>query len=146
MVHSACTYSQVPKEYSVDELAAFHGHIGPILILGYRIGRYALKNLGGNPLKLKATVYYPKNTPEMCLADGVQLGSGCTLGKANIEIIDDSDVRCEFTCGTERIVIRPLVYEKPPRDENYESNLKKLAEKIFNSRDNELFVRVNGKD
>lgn len=60
------------------------------------MGRYALQKLGDNPFAIKASVYCSGTTPQSCLADGVQLGSGCTLGKGNIEIVKSDTVFSEF--------------------------------------------------
>jgi hypothetical protein len=44
--HEHCQYMELPREYPVTELARFHGHLGPFIVLGYRMGRYALQRLG----------------------------------------------------------------------------------------------------
>ncbi len=70
-----------------NELAAarrFHGHLGPWLVMGVRAGRYAARKLRGSPFELTAIVTCPKKPPVRCFIDGVQIGSGCTMGKANI--------------------------------------------------------------
>ena len=85
--HEHCQYMEIPREYPLIELARFHGHLGPFIVLGYRMGRYALAHLDENPFALYAKVYCSGITPQSCLSDGVQLGSGCTLGKRNIELI-----------------------------------------------------------
>ena len=72
-----------PEEY----LRAFHGHLGPYVVLGYRMGREALKELRSDGhFGLTAEVHSLLSPPQSCLIDGVQLGSGCTLGKRNITI------------------------------------------------------------
>lgn len=84
--HESCRYMELPREYSVEELAKFHGHLGPFIVLGYRMGRFALKYFDNNPFALFATVYCSGQPPESCLIDGIQIGSGCTYGKRNIEL------------------------------------------------------------
>lgn len=63
----------------------FHGHLGPWLVLGLRAGRCARKMLNGSPFDLRAVVECPAKPPVSCFVDGVQLGSGCTMGKSNIQ-------------------------------------------------------------
>ncbi|NPV14986.1 hypothetical protein HPY86_08680 [candidate division WOR-3 bacterium] len=72
-----------PRELKRAE--RFHGHLGPWLVLGLRAGRCARKMLNGSPFDLRAVVECPAKPPVSCFIDGVQLGSGCTMGKSNIQ-------------------------------------------------------------
>lgn len=76
----------------------FHGHVGPYVVLGYRSGRLAQERLGANAFKMTAEVSAGSRPPMSCFADGVQLGSGCTLGKGNITLHDEETVEAIFTC------------------------------------------------
>ena len=70
-----------------EYLRSFHGHLGPYVVLGYRMGQLALKELHSDGhFGLSAQVYSILAPPQSCLIDGVQLGSGCTLGKRNIQV------------------------------------------------------------
>ena len=79
-------------------IKTFHGHLGPYLVLGYRMGRIALRELDSEGhFGLSVTVHSKLRPPASCLIDGVQLGSGCTLGKRNIEIAEtDGAAYAEF--------------------------------------------------
>ena len=61
-----------------------------------------------------------------CMADGVQFSSCCTLGKANIEIVEDGQPAAIFTDGLSslKITIRhsiiDLVEEKMTRESEEE--------------------------
>jgi len=76
------------EDASVDaRLKAFHGHLGPYVVLGWRMGRIALRSLDSEGhFGLRAEVHTVLEPPASCLIDGVQLSSGCTLGKRNIEV------------------------------------------------------------
>jgi len=53
-------------------------------------------------------------TPLSCLTDGVQIGSGCTLGKGNIRVTDARRARVHFLDKSARrvtIELRPKIYE-----------------------------------
>jgi len=70
-------------------LRAFHGHLGPYVVIGYRMGKLALKELNTEGhFGISAEVHSPLQTPRSCLIDGVQIGSGCTLGKGNIAVAE----------------------------------------------------------
>lgn len=139
--HPHCKYMELSKEYSLEELAKFHGHLGPNIVLGYMMGRYACEHLTQDPFSLKATVYCPKKTPESCIVDGVQLGSGCTLGKGNIEIIEDSTIRCEFRTESASIILTPTTMPPlPERDDDYELTIERYAEDLYTMDPASLFA------
>jgi len=76
-------YSLVPR-ISLGAAARFHGHLGPWLVLGLKAGEYARLRLRASAFELAATVWCAGEPPRSCFLDGIQLGSGCTLGKANL--------------------------------------------------------------
>lgn len=138
-----CQYKEIPREYTISDLARFHGHLGPFIVLGYRIGKQALKELGGDPFTLKAEVYCSGITPQSCLADGVQLGSGCTLGKGNIDIFRSDTIFCVFSAVGKRIKISPNPLKiLDQQDPGYEISIEKYAESLYNLPDEQLF-RIN---
>ena len=85
--HSHCRFYNITREYSIADLAAFHGHLGPFIVLGYRIGKYTREQFCNDPFRIHASVHCSGKQPESCIVDGVQLGSGCTRGKRNIGIV-----------------------------------------------------------
>lgn len=144
---SSCKYTGLDREYSVTDLAAFHGHLGPYIVLGYRIGRYARRCFCADPFRMKAAVFCQGVPPQSCLADGIQIGSGCTLGKRNIEIIPCEDVAIEFSSEDKRIVIRPKPFELSTDEvEDRELLIEKLALKMYSMPDSMLFSLDTGVD
>jgi inosine-uridine nucleoside N-ribohydrolase len=76
----------------------FHGHIGPYVVLGYRAALLARERLGSpGYFDLSARVESPLVPPASCFIDGVQLGSGCTTGKRNLEVAAGAIGRATFT-------------------------------------------------
>ena len=137
---SGCIYTGIDRQYSLEDLAAFHGHLGPYIVLGYRIGRYVKQNFCSDPFQMKATVFCEGVPPQSCLADGVQIGSGCTLGKRNIEIVSSREIKCEFTCGERKIAFRPKRIHFPERgSEDYSRLIENLAASMYSMQDAELF-------
>lgn len=96
------------NDASLRAAAAFHGHLGPWLVLGYRAGAFAARRLGGTPFERRATVWCPPAPPSSCFLDGVQLASGCTLGKANISHVARSGCRARFTRGRRSVTLALL--------------------------------------
>jgi formylmethanofuran dehydrogenase subunit E len=69
-----------------------HGHSGPYLNLGIKMGLLALEILevkGYFDLSTEVELEY--HTPMSCLIDGLQVSTGCTLGKGNIKVIKVKD-------------------------------------------------------
>jgi formylmethanofuran dehydrogenase subunit E len=69
----------------IDQGTEFHGHLGPFLVLGIRMGLLALKDLSSSGHKnIEARVKTGTTPPISCLVDGIQISTGCTMGKGNI--------------------------------------------------------------
>jgi formylmethanofuran dehydrogenase subunit E len=131
---------EIPREYSISDLARFHGHLGPFIVLGYRIGKQALKELSCDPFSTKAEVYCSGIPPQSCLADGVQLGSGCTLGKGNIDVIRSDTISCIFSAGEKKVRISPLPLKSlNQNDPDYELCIERYAETLYDLPDEQLF-------
>lgn len=61
----------------------FHGHIGPFVVLGYRIGTAVKGKIG----PISRIYYYGLlRPPHSCLVDGLQLSTGCTIGRGELHI------------------------------------------------------------
>jgi len=82
-------------------IKAFHGHLGPYVVLGFMAGKEALKATHSHGhFGIDAEVYSTRKPPRSCFIDGVQLGSGCTLGKNNITVHE--------TTGVPRVTFRTV--------------------------------------
>jgi len=71
----------------------FHGHKCPAMPLGLRTGLAAMKALGVERASNKELYCLVETGPAhatMCFVDGVQMATGCTYGKANIEKLNYS--------------------------------------------------------
>jgi inosine-uridine nucleoside N-ribohydrolase len=105
-------HSSVRPEDSLpakDLLRAFHGHLGPYVVIGYRMGRLALTELQSEGhFGISAEIHSPLEPPSSCLIDGVQIGSGCTLGKGNIQVYENAEPAWAVfeTSSGEKVTIR----------------------------------------
>jgi formylmethanofuran dehydrogenase subunit E len=85
------------SEELFDRAVEFHGHRGPYLALGLRMGLLALNALGARGwFDLRCRVSLPLKPPQSCILDGIQFSTGCTLGKRNIEVEEGAVIRAEF--------------------------------------------------
>jgi len=72
----------------LDLAIKFHGHKCSAMPLGLRAGLAAMKKLCVERASNKELFCLFEGGPshaQMCFADGVQVATGCTLGKENIE-------------------------------------------------------------
>jgi len=79
---------------SLKEAENFHGHLGPWLVLGLLAGEAALKKIKARKyFKLKVKVWGANQKPKSCLIDGLQLSTGATYGKGNIQKIASGEIK-----------------------------------------------------
>jgi formylmethanofuran dehydrogenase subunit E len=109
-----------PKKRTLDpelEAAAiqFHGHDGPFMTIGLRMGITALEMLDSKGwFDLSCEVKLNWKPPDSCVIDGIQSSTGCTMGKRNIKVTEQEGVEAEFKSKDKslRIRLRPEVIEK----------------------------------
>ena len=71
---------------ALEAVIAFHRHLCPGVLIGYRASLIGLRELQSDPAtdeELTAVVY-----TDSCAADAVQLMTGCTFGKGNLKFLD----------------------------------------------------------
>ncbi|MCK5588384.1 MAG: formylmethanofuran dehydrogenase subunit E family protein [Candidatus Lokiarchaeota archaeon] len=75
-----------------DKAVRFHGHPGVFLAIGIRMGLLALEYLKSKGyFELEAFVQTRERPPYLCILDGIQFSTGCTIGKGNLEINYSAD-------------------------------------------------------
>ena len=82
---------------SLNRAKEFHGHVGPYLILGVLMGEWGLKKLKVKKyFSLKVKVRGVARKPKSCLVDGLQLSTGATYGKGNIQKLNGRNISVVF--------------------------------------------------
>jgi formylmethanofuran dehydrogenase subunit E len=123
----------------------FHGHLGPFLILGIRMGVIARSMLNAqNYNDLTAVVFVNRNPPASCIVDGVQIASGCTLGKGTIRVSESTDhVAGEFHAGNRicTLTVKPKLLNElvDGLKKATEKGVLEMAETMLARPDEELF-------
>lgn len=126
----------------------FHGHLGPYLVLGLRMGVVAVRILKPKGLReLSVRVWTKKTPPQSCLLDGIQISSGCTLGKGSVRVEASRRTRAIFRKGRRSVLIEPTekttallakVSGQPP------ARIRETARLLYRTSDRELFtLRTN---
>jgi formylmethanofuran dehydrogenase subunit E len=73
----------------IKDAVELHGHLGPFLVIGVRMGKVALQILkSGNQQdgELHAWVEVPLRTPFSCTLDGIQSTTHCTIGNQRLRV------------------------------------------------------------
>lgn len=123
----------------------FHGHGGPFMILGLRIGLLALKLLDAKGwFDIKCQVRLHWDPPDSCIIDGIQISTGCTTGKKNLEIYEDEGISANFMKQGKHIKIKlkndVLNNIKDTLEKKNEKKLEELMNKLKKSDPSEIFI------
>ena len=114
-------------EDTIEKAVDFHGHLGPFLVLGVKMGLIGIRELEvikGNP-KLRVTVMTKPSVPFSCVIDGVQAATQCTLGNRKLRLRNSTkSVSAKFQILEGNIVTVTL---NPAKQEELEKLLSKHA-------------------
>ncbi len=105
----AINLTETDLQELIERGTEFHGHLGPFLVLGLEMGLLALRKLNSTGyLELRATVETGTTPPISCLIDGIQLSTGCTLGKGNIKVLHHGRPRATFSKDDQKLTVELL--------------------------------------
>ncbi|MFB0544184.1 MAG: FmdE family protein [Asgard group archaeon] len=120
----------------------FHGHVGPFIVTGLKMGLLALEKLNAEKYSGMKVIVETGTTPPMsCIVDGIQMSTGCTLGKGNIEVIPNNKPTVTFTKKSDNQQIKITLKDKWLQEISNVSkeSMQKLAEKVLKIGPEELF-------
>lgn len=135
-------------DLAIMEAIRLHGHLGPFLTIGTRMG-FVAKNLlkartdGNTPLHAAVTV--PLFVPFSCAIDGIQTTTHCTVGNQRLSVKScKGGIRGSFTMWGEgktvEVSVRSKVLEDLTERLDAKATNEELAEEILQMPENELFV------
>ena len=135
------------REWSDDLLhsaVSFHGHLGPFLVVGLRMGLAALRMLEASGwFDLRCSAKLSRSTPDSCVIDGIQFSTGCTMGKYNIEVEEGEGIAADFTKVDKKfsIVLRQEIFQeiRDIMDEKGEEQVIGLINGLVEASDTDLF-------
>ena len=134
------------RSATVNAARKFHGHLGPFLVIGVRMGESALKqfNLIGNErLDLRANVKVPLQTPFSCLLDGIQIATTCTIGNQRLTIQNAQNIQATFTtqkqAKTIKITIKETLNQQLKQKQTQNKLTEEYAKEIADMPENRLF-------
>jgi len=132
----------------VREAAEFHGHLGPFLVIGVRMGIIGLRELGieKNDGSLRITAMLRDSVPFSCTIDGIQVATKCTTGNRKLKLIDSQGIAAEFELLHREkltVAVNPTTFNRlknrlledaPPEE------TQKLARMVASMPEEELFI------
>jgi len=81
----------------LERAEEFHGHLGPFLVIGVRIGLVGLDEIeAAEDSSLTVAASLPLRVPFSCIIDGLQITTRCTIGNQKLSVKDSSEIRAEF--------------------------------------------------
>jgi formylmethanofuran dehydrogenase subunit E len=126
----------------IEDAEKLHGHLGPFLVIGVRMGMIAQKFLDKN---LHATVKTPFSTPFSCVIDGIQTATTCTVGNQRLKIENSKkEIVAYFKTlnphKTLKITVNPQTVEELMGKLSEGVSNEELAWKIARKPEHELFM------
>lgn len=123
-----------------------HGHVGPFLVIGLRMGEAAKKALNvsdAEAMLLGAEVSVPLYPPFSCLLDGIQVATTCTVGNQRLQITNAPAIEATFTtqrnAKTVKITLNESLSEKLKQKQTQNSLTEDYAVEIADMPENQLF-------
>jgi formylmethanofuran dehydrogenase subunit E len=135
---------QIEKLNSILKKAEeFHGHLGPFLALGVRMGLVGVRELGAKEKaeKLHVTVMLKYSVPFSCVIDGIQVATKCTIGNKKLRVKNSSGMTAKFELNGEHVIItvNPATFNKLLENVSKEE-LRELAKLVASMPEEELFI------
>jgi formylmethanofuran dehydrogenase subunit E len=87
----------------LDEAIKFHGHLGAFLVLGIKAGIFANEMLKKDCFETSVVVKTHPFPPFSCFVDGIQITTGCTMGKGNIHLEKGDVLKAKITKGNHQL-------------------------------------------
>jgi formylmethanofuran dehydrogenase subunit E len=137
---------QAPEDWW-GEIKRMHGHVGPWNVLGWRIGQAALRELDTKwgRHELDIICYVPIKTPYSCMADGLVIGTGNTIGRLDLRLAEVACLDLIQVCIHRKDGTGPFLIFKPGPtylrhiDAPKPEELEKLSRECGNMRESDLF-------
>jgi len=134
-------------ETAVKDAARLHGHLGPFLVIGVRMGKLAERTLKHGPdkdIKFQVTIRVPQTTPFSCTIDGIQSTTRCTIGNQKLKVEKSEEISGSFEVRSPkqelRISVKPKIIEDLLNRFKDGAHGEQLAAHIASVPEEELFI------
>lgn len=134
-------------ETAVKDAVRLHGHLGPFLVIGVRMGKLAertLKHSSDKDIKVQVTIRVPQTTPFSCTIDGIQSTTRCTIGNQKLKVEKAEGISGSFEVRSPkqelRISVKPKIIENLLNRFKEGATGEELAAHIASVPEEELFI------
>jgi len=125
-----------------------HGHLGPFLVIGVRMGIIAKKTLDVSAkqhIKLRANAKIPLKPPFSCVLDGIQATTTCTVGNQRLVIENSAEeITVDFEMRNSdrrvRLSVSPSIMEELNKKISEGPLTEKCAWDIVHMPEDQLFT------
>ena len=125
-----------------------HGHLGPFLVIGVRMGSLGKSILNvnvGESNRLQVTARLPLLTPFSCILDGIQVTTQCTIGNQKLRIENSQEkiiVHFEKQDSHKalKICVNPKIIDELRNRYSKGSSNEELAREMISVPENQLFI------
>ncbi|MHC4435361.1 MAG: formylmethanofuran dehydrogenase subunit E family protein [Planctomycetota bacterium] len=129
------------------QIERMHGHVGPWNVLGWRIGQAGLREFDTRwgLHELDVICYVPIKTPYSCMADGLVIGTGNTIGRLDLRLAEVVSLDFIHVCVRRKDGTGPVLIFKPRQeylrhiDAPKPEQLEKLSRQCSNMAERDLF-------
>ena len=127
----------------------FHGHLGPFLVLGVRIGIMGVREIGvkRNDEKLHITAMLKNSVPFSCVIDGIQVATKCTIGNKKLRLRNSSEIAAKFEVPSKEqvtVAVDPTAFDRLKKELLSEKvpaeKVRHLAQLVASMPEKELFI------
>jgi len=136
-------------ENVIKKAVDFHGHLGPFLVIGVRMGLIGLRELelkeGAEKLHVTALLKY--SVPFSCVLDGLQVTTGCTFGNQKLTLKNSLSITAEFQLPNKKqatVTINQNTFDNLKRklltEKASNHEMQKLAQLMASMPEKDLFV------
>ena len=142
---------KINKRYDsiLKKAEEFHGHLGPFLVIGIKMGLVGLGRVEATEgSSLAVTASLPLRVPFSCIIDGLQITTKCTIGNQKLTLRESEKIQAEFKRkdnGQKTVVaLNQSTFEKLKSQLLQETlpdeKVRKLAWKVATIPETELFL------
>ncbi len=137
---------QAPEDWW-GQIEHMHGHVGPWNVLGWRIGQAALREFDTKwgRHELDIICYVPVKTPYSCMADGLVIGTGNSIGRLDLRLAEVFSLNFIHVCINRKDGTGPVLIFKPVQtylrhiDTPRPEELEKLSRECGDMAESDLF-------
>lgn len=110
-------YQMVELEKILNRAEEFHGHLGPFLVLGVRMGLIGLRELEvkRDEKKIRITAMLTYSIPFSCVIDGIQVATKCTVGNKKLVLKDSPGIAANFKLQNNNeitVIVNSIIFDR----------------------------------